>query len=119
VTAVIGRIAAGRRIAILVDVLVLGPDEPEMHAGLAALSSMEAIHLVHCVGPRMRALYEALPLAQRGQWVENAGELARHVHRLVDAGDVILVKGSKGSRVSEIATALRKLAQGRREDEGV
>jgi UDP-N-acetylmuramoyl-tripeptide--D-alanyl-D-alanine ligase len=60
-----------------------------------------------------------LPEAQRGRWTETAAELAAEVHRLVDAGDVILVKGSKGSRVSEVVTALRRLAQAVAEKEDV
>ena len=62
---------------------------------------------------------DALPEAQRGRWVESAGELAAEAHRLVDAGDVILVKGSKGSYVSEVVTALRRLAQAVAEKEDV
>ncbi len=115
----IGRVAAGRRIAILGDMLELGPDEAAMHRDMAALPAMRKVQVVHCVGPRMKALYEALPDAQRGRWVETAAELAAEAHRLVDAGDVILVKGSKGSRVSEVVTALRRLAQPSTEKEDV
>ena len=35
-------------------------------------------------------------------------ELAEQAHRIIDAGDVVLVKGSKGSFVSQVVTALRK-----------
>lgn len=105
----IGRIAKGRRIAILGDMLELGPEEAPLHAALAAHAAMQAVTLVHCVGPRMRALYDALPQAQQGRWAETAPELAQSAHSLVDAGDVVLVKGSKGSRVSLVVDALRKL----------
>ena len=104
-----GRIAQGRRIAVLGDMLELGPDETELHAGLAELPSLRAASLVHAVGPRMHELYKALPEVQRGIWTETAEELAGCAHTLVDAGDVILVKGSKGSRVSLVVDALRKL----------
>lgn len=115
----IGRVAAGRRIAILGDMLELGPDEARMHREIADLPFVKHIQVIHCVGPRMKALYDALPEAQRGRWVESAGELAAEAHRLVDAGDVILVKGSKGSYVSEVVTALRRLAQAVAEKEDV
>ncbi|RMD88363.1 MAG: UDP-N-acetylmuramoyl-tripeptide--D-alanyl-D-alanine ligase [Alphaproteobacteria bacterium] len=106
----VGRIGPGRRIAILGDMLELGEaEEARLHAGLAALPAMAEIDLVHCVGPRMAALHAALPRARRGLRVETAAELARAAHRLVDAGDILLVKGSLGSRVSEIVDALRKL----------
>ncbi|MGC9420720.1 MAG: Mur ligase family protein, partial [Rhodovulum sp.] len=107
----VGRVTRGRRIAILGDMLELGADEQAMHAGLADLAAMGRVDLVHCVGPRMRALYFALPLKRRGQWFDEAEPLAAKVHGLVDAGDVVLVKGSKGSRVSLVVDALRKLGQ--------
>ena len=104
----IGRIARGRRIAVLGDMLELGETEAAMHSGLAALPGMERLDLIHCVGPRMAHLWTALPEPQRGLRVDTADELAEQAHRLIDAGDVVLVKGSKGSRVSKVVTAIRK-----------
>lgn len=105
----LGRVARGRRIAILGDMLELGPDEAQLHADLAYLPAMQKIELVHCVGPRMKALYAALDELNRGQWVETAQDLAARAASLADAGDVVLVKGSKGSRVSLVVDAIRKL----------
>lgn len=109
----IGRIDAGRRIAILGDMLELGPDEVALHAALAQHPAMDRIHMVHCVGPRMTALWEALPEAKRGQQAEQAEDLVPRAHGLVDAGDVVLVKGSKGSRVSLVVDAIRNLGHPR------
>ncbi len=106
-----GRIKVGRRIAILGDMLELGPTEDALHAGLADHPAMPDISRVHCVGKRMRALHEALAEAKRGRWVETAEELAKNARELVDAGDVVLVKGSKGSKVSLVVDALRGLAE--------
>ncbi|PVA07008.1 UDP-N-acetylmuramoyl-tripeptide--D-alanyl-D-alanine ligase [Thalassorhabdomicrobium marinisediminis] len=105
----VGRIVKGRRVAVLGDMLELGPDEIEMHAEMAKDASMQALHLIHCAGPRMRALYDALPDARRGVWVERAEDLATQASDLVDAGDVVLVKGSKSSRISLVVDAIRKL----------
>ncbi|HSF63911.1 MAG TPA: UDP-N-acetylmuramoyl-tripeptide--D-alanyl-D-alanine ligase, partial [Paracoccaceae bacterium] len=82
-----------------------------LHAALAGLPALAAVQTVHCVGPRMRALYDALPRRQRGEWVETAPELAARARSLVDAGDIVLVKGSKGIKVSLVVDALRKLGQ--------
>ncbi len=106
-----GRVTRGRRIAILGDMLELGPTEYALHAGLADHPAMADIARVHCVGKRMRALYDALPAAQRGRWVETAEELAAAASELIDSGDVVLVKGSKGSRVSLVVDAFRRLAE--------
>ncbi|MGX0877430.1 UDP-N-acetylmuramoyl-tripeptide--D-alanyl-D-alanine ligase [Roseovarius sp. MBR-154] len=112
----VGRVARGRRIAVLGDMLELGTTENALHAALAALPAMQAVHEVHCVGPRMRALHAALPRDKRGRRVDRAEDLAREAHRLVDAGDVVLVKGSKGSQVSLIVTALRRAGRKMEED---
>jgi UDP-N-acetylmuramoyl-tripeptide--D-alanyl-D-alanine ligase len=109
----VGRLVKGRRIAILGDMLELGPTELDLHAALANDPSMPSVTVVHCVGPRMRSLYEALPEAARGRWVETVQDIIPEVHRCVDAGDVVLVKGSKGSKVSLVVDVLRKLGQRR------
>ena len=107
----IGVVGDGRRIAVLGDMLELGPDEIDMHRAIARHKGLAAIATVHCVGPRMRALWEALPRGQRGEWVETAAELAPRARQLFDAGDIVLVKGSKGSKVSLVVDGLRKLGQ--------
>ncbi len=107
----VGRISKGRRVAVLGDMLELGEDELSLHAGLSDLPDMAALDVVHCVGPRMAALYEALSEPRRGEHVDTAEALADKAHRLVDAGDVVLVKGSKGSRVSLVVDALRRVGR--------
>ncbi len=108
----VGRIGQGRRIAILGDMLELGETEASLHAGLAEHPAMDQIDRVECVGPRMRALYDALPDHKRGRWTETAEDMVQYAHTLVDAGDVVLVKGSKGSKVSLVVAALRRLGEG-------
>lgn len=107
----VGRVARGRRIVILGDMLELGADEEALHTALADYPAMAAIDVVHCVGPRMKALWETLPHRRRGRYTVTAEALAEEVSSLVDAGDIILVKGSKASRVSTLVTAIRNLGQ--------
>ena len=109
----LGLHAKGRRIAILGDMLELGPEEAAMHSGMAENPHLAKADVVHCVGPRMRHLWEALPDAQRGLWRETAAELAEQAPRIVDAGDIVLVKGSKGSKVSIVVDAIRNLGHRR------
>jgi UDP-N-acetylmuramoyl-tripeptide--D-alanyl-D-alanine ligase len=107
----VGRTAKGRRIAFLGDMLELGPQENALHAALADHPAMSKIDLVHLAGPRMAHLRDALPRAKRGEYFETAPELAARARHLVDPGDVVLVKGSKGSKVSLVVEALKKLRQ--------
>lgn len=112
-----GRAACGRRIAILGDMLELGSGEALLHSELADHPAMDRIDRVICVGQRVRALHDALPGARRRSWVGTAEELAGTVHEHLAAGDVVLVKGSKGSRVSLVAEAIRALGGAPLEDE--
>ena len=113
----VGRIIKGRKVAILGDMLELGVDEIKMHRDLAANSFLQQADLIHCAGPLMQHLWQALPEEKRGQWAETAQELVGKTNRLVDAGDVVLVKGSKGSKVSLIVDAIRKLGHRRPQQE--
>ena len=105
---------------MLGDMLELGDEELEMHRALSELEQIRAVDVIHCVGPRMKTLYDALPEVQRGRWFETAPELAERIHALVHARDIVLVKGSKGSKVSLVVDALRKLghAAPKSEEEG-
>ncbi|MEJ6395331.1 UDP-N-acetylmuramoyl-tripeptide--D-alanyl-D-alanine ligase [Gymnodinialimonas sp. 2305UL16-5] len=105
-------IRGGRRIAVLGDMLELGAEAEAIHAEIADLASMEAVDIVHTSGPLMENLYNALPAAKRGRHTETAPAMARALPRELRPGDVVLVKGSKGSRVSVVVDALRKLGQG-------
>jgi UDP-N-acetylmuramoyl-tripeptide--D-alanyl-D-alanine ligase len=105
----VGRVERGRRIAFLGDMLELGPQERELHAGLAQVPALRAVTKVHCAGERMRALFDALPGPQRGEWFPSADEMAARARRLVDAGDIAMVKGSNGSRVAKVVEALKAL----------
>jgi UDP-N-acetylmuramoyl-tripeptide--D-alanyl-D-alanine ligase len=108
----VGRIGKGRRIAILGDMLELGQDELALHLAIAQDPALGRIDLVHCVGPRMKALHGALPAGKRGDYSPDAAGLAPRMAQLVDAGDVVLVKGSKSIKVSALVDVLRKLGQG-------
>ncbi|MEM6745067.1 MAG: UDP-N-acetylmuramoyl-tripeptide--D-alanyl-D-alanine ligase [Pseudomonadota bacterium] len=105
----IGRVARGRRIAMLGDMLELGPEAEAMHAGLAGHPALASLDAVHTCGPLMRALHEALPVNKRGRWFEDSAALAAQVRRLLDAGDAVMVKGSLGARMAPVAQAIKTM----------
>jgi len=105
----VGRIAAGRRIAYLGDMAELGETAPDLHAEIAALPAMEQIDRVHCVGPLSRHLWEALPEEKRGRWHETAAKMADKLRRDLDAGDVVLIKGSNSIGLSALVDEIRKM----------
>jgi UDP-N-acetylmuramoyl-tripeptide--D-alanyl-D-alanine ligase len=57
----------------------------------------------------MKSLWEALSPTRRGGYAENAAELAPLVVSTMRAGDVVMVKGSNGSKAGVVAAALGAL----------
>lgn len=104
-----GLIAKGRRIAFLGDMKELGPQAGALHAELANLAATARLDTIHCVGPLMRELYEALPETQRGRWAQTSAEIVQGVRRDLDAGDVVLAKGSLSMKLGLIVDAIRKM----------
>ena len=104
--------APGRRVAVLGDMLELGPEEAALHAALAEDPGLRSAHVVHCLGPRMRALHERLPAAARGLWAETAEAMAAALPERLERGDTVMVKGSKAIGASRVVDALRGLGQG-------
>jgi UDP-N-acetylmuramoyl-tripeptide--D-alanyl-D-alanine ligase len=99
----------GRRIAVLGDMLELGSKGKTLHRGLTAPIAANAVDLVFCCGPLMRSLWQALPAGQRGGYAEDSAGLEPQVVSAIRAGDVVMVKGSNGSRMAPIVKALQRV----------
>jgi len=103
--------SGGRRIAVLGDMLELGPQAASLHRSLADPLAEAGIDLVYTCGETMTALAEALPENVHGGHAANSNALAPIVRAAVAAGDVVMVKGSLGSRMAVLVEALTDLAQ--------
>jgi UDP-N-acetylmuramoyl-tripeptide--D-alanyl-D-alanine ligase len=106
--------AQGRRIAVVGDMLELGDDSIAMHRGLAETIREADIDLVFASGPHMRELFKALPAGMQGAYAETSDELGEALREAVEPGDVVMVKGSLGSRMGPIVDLLKGLG----DDEG-
>jgi UDP-N-acetylmuramoyl-tripeptide--D-alanyl-D-alanine ligase len=100
----------GRKIVALTDMLELGPEAERFHADLAQPIEDAGVDLVFCAGPLMKALWDSLPPARQGAYAASAAELAPLLVEAVRPSDVVMVKGSNGSRASTLVTALDKAA---------
>jgi UDP-N-acetylmuramoyl-tripeptide--D-alanyl-D-alanine ligase len=103
----------GRRIAVLGDMLELGPTAAQLHRGLIDAVGTNHIDLVYCCGPLMRNLWDALSTGKRGGYAVNSEVLESQVLAAIRAGDAIMVKGSLGSRMKTIVNALEKRFPGK------
>ena len=103
----------GRRIAVLGDMLELGPTGPALHRGLNEAVKANRIDLVYCCGPLMRNLWDALSTGKRGGYADSSAGLEAQLTAAIRAGDAIMVKGSLGSKMKTIVNALEKRFPGK------
>ncbi|WP_421706937.1 UDP-N-acetylmuramoylalanyl-D-glutamyl-2,6-diaminopimelate--D-alanyl-D-alanine ligase [Algihabitans sp.] len=111
--AVLGRAkpeGAGRRIAVLGDMLELGGQGPAYHAALAEAVTDANVDLAFLCGPQMAHLGRALPPSRVAALAVDSATLAPQVAEALLPGDVVLVKGSLGSRMRVVIAALDALA---------
>jgi UDP-N-acetylmuramoyl-tripeptide--D-alanyl-D-alanine ligase len=101
----------GRRIAVLGDMREMGTAGPQAHADLALPLQAADVQLVYTCGPLMKNLYDALPQDRRGAHGRDSAELAQIVPEVLVPGDVVMVKGSNGSKMGVVVEALRKLPE--------
>jgi UDP-N-acetylmuramoyl-tripeptide--D-alanyl-D-alanine ligase len=99
----------GRRIAVMGDMLELGPAGRDLHRGLVEPVLGDGVDLVFCAGPLMHALWDALPSERRGGYAEGAAALESQVIAAIRDGDAVMVKGSLGSRMGPIVKTLARL----------
>jgi UDP-N-acetylmuramoyl-tripeptide--D-alanyl-D-alanine ligase len=107
----------GRRIAVLGEMLELGPQGAELHRGLAEAVVENSVDLVFCAGPLYRDFWEALPSERRGGYAVTAAALEASVLGALRTGDAVMVKGSLGSKMGPLVKALTRQfsSQGARE----
>jgi UDP-N-acetylmuramoyl-tripeptide--D-alanyl-D-alanine ligase len=103
----------GQKIAVLGDMLELGPYE---HAGheIVGRKAAEVVNHLIAVGPRGQTIAESARL--RGlpptavTWVANALQAAEVLKYNLKAGDIVLIKGSHGLRMDRISPILEEAA---------
>ncbi len=95
----------GRKVAVLADMMELGPDELAFHREVGARAVAEGIDLLVAVGERAAAYadgadgLECLHLA-------TVEEAVARLPGIVAPGDVVLLKGSRSMRLERVGAAL-------------
>ena len=103
----LGAAGSGRKVAILGDMLELGGEAKALHRAISADIERNEIDVVYTSGPLMRELYEAIPAARRGAHAPDAAALQPVVLEALRPGDVVMIKGSNGSRMGPLVAAIR------------
>jgi UDP-N-acetylmuramoyl-tripeptide--D-alanyl-D-alanine ligase len=98
------RNGATRRVAVLGDMLELGPDEREFHVEIGEHASTTGVDVLVTVGRLGAAMGDAFDGELYS--VADAGEAAALVPELLEPGDVVLVKASRGIGLELVSEAL-------------
>lgn len=97
----------GRRIAIIGDMLELGDETENIHKNLADDLIENGVERVYAVGPNSSAMFDILPKQMQGIKAMTSDELAKNIRAEIKAGDIVLVKGSFGSKMAKIIETLK------------
>jgi UDP-N-acetylmuramoyl-tripeptide--D-alanyl-D-alanine ligase len=100
----------GRRVAVLGDMLELGPQAPRLHREIGEHAGAAGVQLLITVGPLAAQMAAGFPgEARETAGAEEAGEL---VAGLIREGDTVLVKGSRGVGLERVVERLRERRAG-------
>ena len=104
--------APARRVAVLGDMLELGPEEGRMHREVAEHAARCGVEVLVTVGPLAASMQKAF--AGEVYAVPDAAAAAELLGALLREGDTVLVKGSRGVGLERVAEVLVGVPAGRR-----
>lgn len=100
----------GRRFAVLADMLELGKSSERFHREIGEFAGTCKFDALICVGPQSKLIMEAAVTsgmdADRVSHYADSVQAAADVPRWLDAGDLVLLKGSRGMRLERVANAI-------------
>ncbi len=100
------RPGGARRVAVLGDMLELGPDERRFHEEIGAHAKAAGVDVLITVGPLAAAMTDAFTPKAAHQ-TQNAPEAAALAQQLLQPGDTVLVKASRGVGLELVCGALQ------------
>ena len=105
--ATVPRIDHPRRVVVMGDMLELGEQAVQLHVGLKEAIDAARVDLVFACGPNMAHLFAELAPSQQGLWAETSDGLTDRLLDSIRPGDVVMIKGSLGSRMAPLVKALK------------
>ena len=102
----------GRRVAVLGDMLELGDHSDRLHGELIEPLQTADVDTVFACGSAMNVLWRKLPASARGAYAPTSQELIAPLLESVQDNDIIMIKGSLGSRMAPVVEAVIKQYRG-------
>ncbi len=97
----------GRHVAVMADMLELGPDEARFHREVGEEAARLGVDLVIAVGARAASYPDGADGVASALFATTDDAVAG-VPALIEPGDVVLVKGSRGMAMERVARAIRE-----------
>lgn len=97
-------LTGGRHVAVLGDMLELGPDALEYHREIGAYAREAGVDLILCTGPLSAALSEGA--RDRARYFSDRDSLIAALPGLLEPGDAVLVKASRGMGLEHAVQAI-------------
>jgi UDP-N-acetylmuramoyl-tripeptide--D-alanyl-D-alanine ligase len=103
----------GRKIAILADMRELGENAAELHAELSLYINNSSINMVITVGELMYNLHHNLDPSKKGIHFNDYKQALDVIEQMIHHNDMILIKGSNGTKIHQIAQKLASKEEGK------
>lgn len=100
---------AGRRVAVLADMLELGEYARQAHFEVGVCAAENGVDILLTVGPEAKVMAEGARSVRSGidcRVFDNNDQAAAELKSFLSPGDTVLVKGSRGMHTDEIVRAL-------------
>ncbi len=97
--------ASGRKLAVLGDMLELGPDEGRFHDEIGTYAGEAAVDVLVTVGPLAARMADTFPGETHA--AADAAEAAALTRELLRPGDTVVVKASRGVGLEVVAQSLQ------------
>jgi UDP-N-acetylmuramyl pentapeptide synthase len=104
----------GRRVAVLGDMMELGPHSEQLHRAIGAEVARSGVSELWAVGkfaPLVARSAEENGLEGHVSQADDVAPVARHVCEYLQPGDAVLVKGSRGMKMERLVEELRAVAK--------
>lgn len=109
----LAQLPARRRCALVGDMLELGAVSEQAHAEVGRLAAETGVEVLVCYGPQSRLSAEEARRAGVAQvvWCQTPAEAVGALHRLVQSGDALLAKASRGMKLEDILAGFYRLGE--------
>lgn len=91
-----------KKVAIIGDMLELGMTSQNLHEGMIASIISSGAQTVFLVGKNTKYIYELLPSEIQKRHFDNVDSLIDDINELLQGGELILIKGSRGIKLDKI-----------------